>query len=119
MKFNCTKPCQNCPYRKDAPLALWDRQEFLTLLQHDKELFGKVYGCHKNDKSICRGFLMDQDRRNIPNMAVRLALLNAGVTRVYMDALTCPSGMYSSIEEMAEANFLGICQDALGASANK
>lgn len=114
MLFNAITPCKNCPYRKDAPLALWDRSEFQNLLEQDKEQFGKVYGCHKNDKSVCRGYLMDQDARNFPNITLRMTLLKEGVTRVYLDRLTCSSDRFDSIQEMAEANFPGITD----ASAN-
>lgn len=107
MKFNCTSPCKNCPYREDAPLQLWDREEFRKLLAHDKAPFGlgKVYGCHKNDGSICRGFLMNQDQRNQPNNNLRMMMSKHGVTRTYLDALASPSPMYASIEEMVAANF--------------
>jgi hypothetical protein len=105
MKFNCTSPCKNCPYRTDAPLRLWDREEFRKLLEHDKDPFGKVYDCHKNNGSICRGYLMDQDERNHPNINLRMMLSKHGVTRTYLDALACSSPMYASIEEMIAANF--------------
>lgn len=103
--FSGTQPCKNCPYRKDAPLQLWSKYEFDKLLQSDKEMFGSNYKCHKNDGSCCKGWLINQDNRNHPNINLRMAMIKEGVSRDYLDKLTCKVEMFDSIEEMAEANY--------------
>ncbi len=105
LEFKCKNPCNNCPYRKDAPLQLWSKEEFDDLLKDDSQQFGNVYGCHKNNGTVCRGYLMDQDKRGFPNINLRLMLSRKNVTRDYLDKLHCKSLMYVSIEEMVKANF--------------
>jgi hypothetical protein len=104
-KFHCTKPCSSCPYRTSSPLQLWDKQEFIDLLENDFSLLGKVYGCHKKNGSVCIGFLMDQDNRGFPSIALRLELSRHEVSREYLDKLKSPSPLYKSIEEMIKVNY--------------
>jgi hypothetical protein len=103
--FHCTKPCNSCPYRTDTPVQHWAREEFEGVLEADKDPIGKVYGCHKKNGSICVGFLMDQDKRNFPSIALRISLSKHNVTREYLDKLTSPAPLYRSIREMVGANF--------------
>lgn len=103
--FKATQPCNNCPYRKDAPLQLWDRYEFTKLLAQDKLQFGSIYGCHKNNGNVCVGWLMNQDERGFPNLNLRIKLSNENITHEYLDSLHCKSERYKSIEEMVKANF--------------
>ncbi len=103
--FSGTHPCVSCPYRKDAPRQLWGKCEFDKLLDEDKKMFGGNYKCHKNDGSACKGWLINQDKRNHPNINLRLLLSKEGITREYLDKLNCKVPMFETIEEMAEANF--------------
>lgn len=103
--FECKSPCRNCPYRRDAPVAHWAKEEFEKVIEAEKSELGKVFGCHKNNGSICVGFLMNQDTRGFPSIALRLALSKHAVDRNYLDELKCKSDMYDSIEEMCRANF--------------
>ena len=105
MNFKSKQPCNNCPYRKDAPLQLWHKEEFAKLLEEDKKQFGANYGCHKKNGHICVGWLMNQDERNFPNLNLRLLLSKKGISRDYLDNLKCSSEMYNSIQEMIESNF--------------
>lgn len=106
MQYSKKTPCKNCPYRKDAPLQLWDKEEFTDLLHNDSTQFGAKYGCHKQEtKHVCVGWLMNQDKRNLPSILLRLDLLQNEVTREYIDSLYCKSEMYDTIEEMALANY--------------
>lgn len=100
-----TQPCNNCPYRLDAPLQHWSIDEFKDLMASDNDYMGKVYGCHKNDGHVCVGWLMNQDKRRLPSIALRISLSTNKVTREYLDKLHCKSGLFESIEEMAVANF--------------
>ena len=103
---NCKQsPCNNCPYRKDAPQQHWSIKEFKDLLDKDKEPMGAVYGCHKNDGTLCTGFVMDQDKRGIPSIMLRLNFSKNGVTVADLDQLNCKSELFDNIQEMAVANF--------------
>lgn len=98
-------PCNTCPYRVDVPLRYWDIGEFKDLMISERDFFGKVYGCHKNDGRVCVGWLMDQDKRGFPSIALRMSLSNNNINRTYLDGLTCKSPLYESVEQMCEANY--------------
>jgi hypothetical protein len=100
-----TSPCNNCPYRKDAPLKHWSIEEFIDLLAKEKDHFGTVYNCHKNDGSVCIGWLMNQDKRRLPSIALRLSLSRNNITREYLDKLKCKSPMFDTVEEMCYTNY--------------
>ncbi len=108
MKIKGTKPCDSCPYLKATSLGYWDRAEFKGLLSEDKSQFGKIYGCHKKDDTICRGWLINQENRGLPNINLRLSLLRQNISRDYLDTLIFDSTIYSTVEEMSEANFPGM-----------
>jgi len=105
MDFIKKSPCQNCPYRCDAPLSLWSAKEFINLLKNERSQFGAVYSCHKKDGGVCVGWLMNQDENRIPSIALRLMLSQKGITRKYLDSLNCKSKRFETIEEMIVANF--------------
>lgn len=98
-------PCNNCPYRKDAPLAHWSVEEFKHLMETEKDQLGTVYGCHKNDGSVCIGWLMNQDERDFPSIALRISLSANNIDRKYLDSLHCNVPRFASVEEMCKANF--------------
>ncbi len=103
--FQCTQPCSNCPYRTDAPLRHWDKAEFETLLESETDQFGKTYGCHKNNGSICVGWLMKQDENRLPSIMLRIALSKHNITREYLDSLHSPAPLFNTVKEMIKANF--------------
>jgi hypothetical protein len=105
MDYNRTQPCNNCPYRKDAPLKHWSVEEFKDLIRNDKLQLGTNYGCHKKDGHVCVGWLMDQDKRDFPSIILRVSLSKNKVTREYLDKLNCKSSLFKSIKEMAKANY--------------
>lgn len=103
--FECTSPCKSCPYRKDAKLAFWSIEEFEHLLEAEADPLGAVYMCHQKNGSACIGWLMNQDERDLPSIALRLALLKHNVIGEYLDSLYCESEMFESVREMCVANF--------------
>jgi hypothetical protein len=103
--YSCKQPCSNCPYRMDAPLRLWDVSEYEKLLAMEKDQLGAIYGCHKNNGSICIGWLIKQDENRFPSIMLRISLSKNNITRKYLDALHSPSPLYESVEEMIEANY--------------
>lgn len=104
MEFKSNTPCNNCPYRKDAPLAHWHRAEFTKLLDNDKNQFSPIYGCHKKNNSVCVGWLINQRDRGFPCLTLRMKMMREGTTSDWLDTLNCPSEMFTSIEEMVEKN---------------
>lgn len=103
--FKKKSPCGNCPYRMDAPLRHWNIEEFKDLLANEDTQFGTVYGCHKKDNSVCIGWLMNQDENRFPSIALRMTLSKNGITRDYLDKLTCKSQRFKSVESMCKANY--------------
>jgi hypothetical protein len=100
-----TSPCKNCPYRKDAPLRYWSIEEFIDLLEKEGDYMGSVYACHKKDETVCTGWLMNQDKRGFPSIALRLSLSRNKVTREFLDSLKCKSEMFDTVEEMCHENY--------------
>lgn len=100
-----TSPCKNCPYRKDAPLRHWSIEEFKDLLAKEMDYFGSVYNCHKQDGTICTGWLMNQDKRRFPSIALRLSLSKNKIDRSILDKLHFKSEMYDTVEEMCYTNY--------------
>jgi hypothetical protein len=103
--FNCTQPCNNCPYRTDAPLKHWHKSEYEKLLATEDDYMGSVYGCHKNNGSVCVGWLMKQNENNFPSIALRIALIVNKVSREYLDSLHTPAPLYKDVKTMVKANF--------------
>lgn len=117
-------PCGTCPYRRSTPVGVWDQYEYDKLRAMDaidpqeamarsaageeislRKLLGVIYNCHLNDGTICRGWLADQKRRNIPSIALRLELTRRPElvqTLEKVDA-TDPD-LYDSVAEMCAAN---------------
>lgn len=98
-------PCNTCPYRRTSELRHWSVDEFKDLLKHDQSVLGTVYRCHKLDGNRCIGWLMDQDKRYLPSIALRLDLSKKGITRAYLDKLRSRVPLYDSVLEMCIANY--------------
>lgn len=109
--FKGISPCKDCPYRIDAPLKKWHIDHFSDLLNNDTSMLGAVYSCHKKDGSVCRGWLMDQDKRYFPSNMLRLQLIKENVTRAYLDKLHCKTPLYNSLKDMCIANYPELAQD--------
>lgn len=110
MKWNTREPCGSCPYRKDAPLRLWHPSEFDNLLEQDADpIQGRAFGCHatiKNDStSVCAGWLLDQKRRGLPSIRLRMALMQSEDAQRCLEKVSDGGyELYGSIEEMVAAN---------------
>lgn len=106
-----TTTCANCPYRKDAPRRHWDAAEFHGVLNAERSQFGKVYACHKQKeidpkaRGFCAGWLLNQKKRNIPSIALRLHLIQDPSAREALEAMTDGGHpMFASVEAMCRAN---------------
>lgn len=107
LQYYKKSPCNNCPYRVDAPLALWSIKEYKKLLAYEKDFWGTVYNCHKKDGHVCVGFLMDQLSRDLPSIRLRIWLIKNKVSREYLDSLHCKSPLYDNVLQMCRANYPG------------
>lgn len=105
LTFKSNKPCNDCPYRKDAPLKHWHKEEFINLHRTEKDMFGSVFACHKKNGCVCIGWLIMQDKNNFPSIALRLKLTKQKITREYLDTLKCDVEMFNSTEDMINANY--------------
>lgn len=103
--FTCNQPCNNCPYRTDAPKKLWHRKEFRRLLDMENDLFGTIYHCHKNNGSICVGWFMKQLEAGCPSLMLRLAMIKKDPGKEYIDSLNSPAPLFKSVKAMIRANF--------------
>jgi hypothetical protein len=109
VKFDAREPCKSCPYHTDAPLELWSPLEFRQLLAHERSRMGVVYGCHKyrnrkDEAQVCVGWLLDQKRRNIPSISLRLTLMRNPGAVACLNEASSPVELFDSVEEMCEAN---------------
>jgi len=117
---NPRSPCADCPYRKDAPLAKWHREEFEKVRRsRAAEQSGGVYerlhsgtfACHKHaalpdkERGWCAGWAIMQQREGVPSLPLRFQLMRSPEDAADFEALTS-SGLelFSSTEEMLEAN---------------
>lgn len=104
--YFCGKaPCKDCPYRTDAPLKKWDKAEYEGLIKNEENVFSPMYLCHKKNGTGCKGWLMDQYRRNLPNMVLRMALIKNKPPLNYFEKLRSPVKLYANITEMVNANY--------------
>lgn len=97
-------PCGDCPYRRDAPLGHWSPEEFIELERSDMDPTSPMYGCHKKDGTLCRGWLMDQRERDVPNLSLRMQMGMVRGFREVIASVHCPVPRWPSIRVMAQAN---------------
>ena len=105
------RPCEACPYRRDAPCGFWAPEEFLRLLASERDNVDTLWGCHLNpsrppsEGEPCAGWLADQKRRRLPSAALRTALVEIPeARRLFARIDEQDPGLYASLEEMVLAN---------------
>lgn len=105
------RPCENCPYRKDAPRKLWHRSEFERLLATEDDDIGATFACHKhidlpaNERGLCAGWLLNQKARGVPSIMLRILLLQDGAVRKAFDKVTGVGlELFKTVEAMCLAN---------------
>ncbi len=111
MKWDRKTPCASCPYRRDAPRGMWHPEEFTGVLVNDRNPVGAVFGCHEFNKRPaeehrpCAGWLLDQKRRNVPNLRLRLMLGNSDeAAQCFNEANEDGVDLFDSIKEMIDEN---------------
>ena len=112
-RAHMTRPCENCPYRKDAPKKLWHPTEFVRVLANEAPVdgVGTVFSCHKQatlppkQRGLCAGWALDQKKRDVPSIAMRLALSRMADPRAYMASLNSKGlKLYRTVQSMCRAN---------------
>jgi hypothetical protein len=105
------EPCSTCPYRKDAPIGRWHRSEFEGLLASEASQLGTVYACHGHgklgnaDRGLCAGWLLDQKKRNVPSIKLRLLLMTSEAACAAIEAVTAGGqDLFPSLAAMCRAN---------------
>lgn len=106
-----TRPCENCPYRMDAPRGHWSREEFQKVLESEADYFGTVFACHKqidlprSQRGFCAGWLLNQKQRNIPSIALRMVLIRDESAREALEKVSAAGlRMFRSVAAMCRAN---------------
>lgn len=110
-----SKPCTSCPYRKDAPIGLWDPVEFQNLLRQDAdEMGGAVFQCHgeikkeSKDRKLCVGWLLDQRERGVPSIQLRIRLMTSSTALAEFEGASGEGiEIYPSIRAMCLVNGVG------------
>lgn len=68
------RPCGSCPYRRDVPSGVWDREEYEKLPEYDKptgEQPPAVFHCHQQNGRACGGWCAVHDMEE--SLGLRLA----------------------------------------------
>lgn len=108
-RYDLRSPCACCPYRRDAPLGKWHASHFLELAENDRKQFGPVYSCHCRDGNPCVGWVLDQRRRGLPCITLRLQLaMEPKFVELLNEATDGGHEMFPSIAAMSVANLHAI-----------
>lgn len=109
-----TEPCANCPFRRTAQLAYWHPAEYvgLALMERDEENpEGPLFQCHKDrtkpqqERQLCVGWLMDQRRKGLPSIALRVRMTRDPGLRLQYGEMPQDDGfLYESVQELVDAN---------------
>lgn len=113
MKYDRRKPCGNCPFKRDVPLAYWHPTMYLMLRRigaTEESFEGSTFGCHKDKNEPpervepCVGWLLNQRENGVRNLRLRISLaMSPGAAEQFTECE--PDGpTYDSIEELVEVN---------------
>lgn len=96
-----TKPCEQCPWRKDVPTGVFPAEAYRTSAPTAYDAAMSTFSCHMSglDSATCAGFLM---RHATHNIAVRISESEG---RLNVDEVTDGGyPLYETYREMAIAN---------------
>lgn len=104
------KPCDNCPWRRDAPREYWDPTHFAEIWRNCQDDGLHVMLCHKanampkgtpeNEKPICQGWVRVM---GFSAIGVRIAAMNGHVTVEEVED-TKSMKLFKTFEAMLRAN---------------
>jgi uncharacterized protein DUF6283 len=100
-------PCNNCPWRRDAPVEHWDPDHFRSIWRNCQDDGQHVMLCHKagslpeeaQGTVVCQGWVRVMGTQAV---GVRVALMQKRVTPDELEGGT--EGLFDSFEEMMVAN---------------
>jgi hypothetical protein len=95
------RPCDNCPWRKDAEPGEFQVERYRNLARSAYDLSNVLFACHKTPEgkeAVCTGFLL---RGAQHNLAVRFALMRGEIDP---ETISCDAELYGDYRAMAEAN---------------
>ena len=96
------RPCDNCPWRKDAPRGYWDPQHFVDIARHCRDDGTHSMACHKStpeDPILCAGYILVV---GFDSIGLRIAAVRGEVSMKDYDAEGLE--LFSGYEEMLKAN---------------
>ena len=96
----CRKPCQDCPWRKDA-VGIFPAEAFRHSAATAYDMSERVFSCHTagaERTKACAGFLLSGADHNL---AVRLMHMRGELAEPISDG---GHALFASYREMAEAN---------------
>lgn len=89
----------------------WHPSEFKRLLATEGSELGTVYACHGHvkvkdpDRGMCAGWLLDQKKRNLPSIMLRLLLSRDDAALAAFDAVNDGGHpMFKTLTAMCRAN---------------
>lgn len=107
------RPCESCPYRRDAPSGIWAAKEYEKLKSYDLDTpyqNPKMFQCHQHDEDtgkqlprVCAGWCGTHDMDN--NLALRLASFRGDISPEDAQRIVdyvSPVPLFSSGAEAAE-----------------
>lgn len=93
------QPCPSCPYRRDAPSGLWDRQEYERLPDYDGDIgdqaqVGALAGfqCHLQTGQLCAGWVGCHGPQNLLALRLKADRLDPSVWDYQTSMALHPSG---------------------------
>jgi len=106
------RPCEQCPWRKDAPLGAFPTSAYRHSANTAYDMAEHTFACHMSGRdrpATCAGFLM---RGADHNLSIRLAI-SLGRYAPGMLAQSNIPELYESYRAMAEANGVAVDDPAL------
>lgn len=109
---HCTKPCPQCPWRRDVPTGVFPAEAFRISAPTAYDMATRVFACHMaavDSPRTCAGFLL---RGALHSLTIRLALMQRRLDPRRVSDGGFP--LYRSYREMAEANGVAADDPVLG-----
>lgn len=116
MKYDRRKPCGNCPFRKEAPLAYWHPSHYIMLrrmeqVEQDPQE-SSLFLCHKdrhkdrNEQGLCIGWLLNQREKGCHSIALRLHLMNHDDAINQYQEAEADGPMYETVTDLMFENLV-------------
>ena len=115
MKYNLKRPCENCPFKREAPRGVWTADHY-TMLQglcekHTSPSNMGTFACHDTRPEgthACAGWVLWQQEHCFPSLGIRLAMSLGHCTARDIEALDHEVEIFTDVDELAEVNLAAI-----------